>query len=123
MTKRHTLSKRDLLEYALDGARTRYGLQSGNMDEEEEDLLDRDIREIERRIKLVDIAAARPKPSGGPVPVTNADGTLANFTLRDHNGKPFRCGCGCNVFHKPDARSLNVFKCNSCDQEYLGEPA
>jgi hypothetical protein len=53
------LSKHDLLEYALEGALTRRGTQSGNMSWEYEDQLDRDIVEIERRIKLVDIAEAR----------------------------------------------------------------
>lgn len=56
---RHQLSKADLLEYALDGATTRRGVQSGNLTEEEEDLLDSDIAEIERRIKLVKAAEER----------------------------------------------------------------
>lgn len=53
---RHQLSRLDLLEYALDGATTRRGVQSGNLTEEEEELLDKDIAEIERRIKLVKTA-------------------------------------------------------------------
>lgn len=56
---KHKLSKLDLLEYALDGATTRRGVQSGNLTEEEEDLLDGDIAEIERHIKLVKAAQQR----------------------------------------------------------------
>lgn len=56
---RHQLSRLDLLEYALDGATTRRGVQSGNLTEEEEELLDKDIAEIERRIKLVKAAQQR----------------------------------------------------------------
>lgn len=56
---RHKLPKLDLLEYALSGAVTERGLQSGNMTDSEEEHLDSDIAEIERRIKLVKLAAAR----------------------------------------------------------------
>lgn len=56
---RHRLPKADLLDYALDGARTRRGLMSGALTEEEEDLLDADIRELERRIKLSEAAQKR----------------------------------------------------------------
>lgn len=57
--KKHTLSKADLLEYALSGAITERGLWAGQMDEDEQELLDKDIAEIERRIKLVAIAEKR----------------------------------------------------------------
>lgn len=56
MSARHRLSKLDLLQYALSGATTERGIFSGDMTEEEEDQLDRDIKEIERRIKLVKLA-------------------------------------------------------------------
>ena len=59
MRKRHTLSKPDLLEYALSGAVTERGLWSGQMTKDEQELLDKDIAEIERRIKLVEIAEKR----------------------------------------------------------------
>lgn len=35
--------------------------------------------------------------------------------------KGFRCGCGCNVFHKPDKTNLLLYKCNACGLEYEGE--
>jgi hypothetical protein len=56
---RHRLSKADLLYYALDGARTVRGLYSGALTGEEERELDKDIAEIERRIKLVELAEER----------------------------------------------------------------
>jgi hypothetical protein len=33
------------------------------------------------------------------------------------NGKPFRCECGCNVFHKDDE---GHFICNACETAYEG---
>lgn len=62
MTTRHKLSKLDLLDYALDGAVTRRGTFGDLMTEPEADDLDRDIAEIERRIKLVLVAAYRKTP-------------------------------------------------------------
>ncbi len=59
---RHKLPKLDLLDYALDGAVTRRGIGSGQMTDDEADDLDRDIAEIERRIKLVLIYAYRKEP-------------------------------------------------------------
>lgn len=59
MRTRHRLSKLDLLDYALSGAVTERGLQLGNMTDKEEEQLDADIAEIERRIKLVVGAANR----------------------------------------------------------------
>ena len=56
---RHRLSKAALLDYALDGARTVRGLYSGALTGEEERELDKDIAEIERRIKLVNLAEER----------------------------------------------------------------
>jgi hypothetical protein len=55
----HKLSKLELLEYALEGVITRRGTQSGSLTETEKDLLDSDIAEIKRRIKLVKLAEGR----------------------------------------------------------------
>ena len=46
-------------------------------------------------------------------PVRTPDGNIEQFTLKV-GGKPFRCSCGCNVFHKPDRRRLDLFECNAC---------
>lgn len=35
-------------------------------------------------------------------------------------GKPFRCKCGCNVFHHPEERP-EVYECNACEQWYEGD--
>lgn len=51
----------------------------------------------------------------------HADGTLHQF-MPKVNGKSFRCECGCNVFHKPNADDPDLFSCNSCDTRYRGEP-
>lgn len=59
MRTKHRLSKLDLLGYAHDGAVTQRGINSGSMSDEEADDLDRDIAEIERRIKLIEIANAQ----------------------------------------------------------------
>ena len=56
---RHTLSKLEVLQYALDGACTHRGLYMGAMDEEEEELVDKDIKELQRRVKLTKIAEER----------------------------------------------------------------
>lgn len=56
---RHRLSKADLLQYALSGAVTERGLWSGAMTDEQADDLNKDIAEIERRIRLVEIAERR----------------------------------------------------------------
>ena len=45
--------------------------------------------------------------------VLNDDGTLHNFMLK-LDGKSFRCECGCNVFHKPDRKHLEIYECNGC---------
>jgi hypothetical protein len=50
-------------------------------------------------------------------PVRSADGSLENFTLRIA-GKPYRCQCLCNVFHKPDDGNLELYECNSCGQRF-----
>ena len=65
MRRKHRLSKLDLLEYALSGAVTERGLQSGNMTDSEEERLDAVIAEIEKRIKLVKWAEMRSERSAG----------------------------------------------------------
>ena len=49
--------------------------------------------------------------------VKHEDGSLHNFTVRIKGGN-FSCGCGCNVFHKPDKENLDLYKCNSCGSEF-----
>lgn len=51
-------------------------------------------------------------------PVCHPDGRLWEFVLPDENGRYFMCSCGCNVFHKPDDRRLNLYQCNSCDSRF-----
>lgn len=53
------LTKLDILEYALEGAVTRRGVVSGLMTEAEEDQLDKDIAELERRIAAEKAKEAR----------------------------------------------------------------
>ena len=53
-------------------------------------------------------------------PVTLADGSLHNFTVKV-GGKPFRCSCGCNVFHKPDETRQHIYQCNACESWYSGD--
>ena len=55
----YKLSKLDLLEYALSGAVTERGLQSGNMTDSEEEHLNSNIAEIEKRIKLIKLTERR----------------------------------------------------------------
>lgn len=39
------------------------------------------------------------------------------------NGKPFRCHCECNVFHKePCVEHGEEYVCNACGQRYEGVP-
>jgi hypothetical protein len=52
----HTLSKPDLLSYALDGARTQLALNWERLTDGEIELFEKDIAEIQRRMKLVKIA-------------------------------------------------------------------
>lgn len=32
-------------------------------------------------------------------------------------GKPYRCECGCNVFHHPDI-DADVYACNACERSF-----
>lgn len=34
-------------------------------------------------------------------------------------GKPFRCECGCNLFHKPKERPEDRYECNACEAWYF----
>lgn len=52
-----------------------------------------------------------------PQPVLNPDGSLECF-MPKVCGETFRCGCGCNVFHKPDDTKPDLFACNSCPAVY-----
>lgn len=52
-----------------------------------------------------------------PQPLLAEDGKLHNFTLRIA-GKPYRCACRCNVFHKPDRTNLELYECNACGQQF-----
>ena len=52
-------------------------------------------------------------------PVRCKDGTVENFMPRIA-GKPFRCDCKCNVFHKPDATKPELYECNCCGHRYEG---
>ena len=56
---RHTLSNLDLLRYALDGAHTELAINYERLDDDEREILNKDIAEIKRRIKLVEIAEKR----------------------------------------------------------------
>lgn len=53
-------------------------------------------------------------------PVVDADGNLENFLLRIV-GKPYRCTCWCNVFHKPDRDNLNLYECNARERRFEAE--
>jgi len=52
-----------------------------------------------------------------PEPLRRADGSLNEFMVRI-GGKSYRCGCGCNVFHKPDKDDLDLYECNACGQQF-----
>lgn len=49
--------------------------------------------------------------------VRHSDGSLHNFTLKIR-GKPYRCPCRCNVFHKPDRKYLDLYECNGCGSRF-----
>ena len=52
-------------------------------------------------------------------PIKLLDGSIKNSTLKIA-GKPFRCSCGCNVFHQPDATRPEIYECNACETWYEG---
>ena len=72
--------------------------------------------------QMVSTTMTRPaeEPPGEPVPLRYADGQRKDCMIRIQ-GQVFRCSCGCNVFHTPDARELSVVKCNSCGAEYASD--
>lgn len=49
--------------------------------------------------------------------VRTEDGNVKSFIL-NVGGKPFRCRCGANCFHKPNKDDLELYACNSCDTWY-----
>ena len=53
----------------------------------------------------------------GPQPVLLPGGELQQFTLRIAS-KPYRCPCGCNVFHKPNRENVGLYECNGCEQQF-----
>lgn len=48
------------------------------------------------------------------------NGDPKQFTIR-LKGRLYRCDCGCNVFHKPEEKYPNHYKCNSCGSVYETE--
>ena len=48
------------------------------------------------------------------------NGELENFVMKVA-GKPFRCDCGCNVFHKPDRARPDIYECNACGTWYTSD--
>lgn len=57
----------------------------------------------------------------GPHPVMK-DGKLLNFMLRFKGmDRSYRCKCGCNVFHKPDSRRPDIYRCNACEDTFETE--
>jgi hypothetical protein len=57
--KKHTLSKLEVLQYALEGACIRCGIYTGALSDSELAALQQDIAELQRRLKLVRIANQR----------------------------------------------------------------
>jgi hypothetical protein len=53
-------------------------------------------------------------------PVRDADGNMKQSMLKV-DGKPFRCRCGCNVFHQPDDTQPEIYACNACESWYESE--
>lgn len=45
-----------------------------------------------------------------------------NSFLLKNEGRPFRCSCGANVFHKDwDNDEGEIYVCNGCEAAYKGE--
>jgi len=53
-------------------------------------------------------------------PLLKEDGSLHQVMLKIA-GKPYRCHCGCNVFHHPDKENLSLYECNSCKAVFSSE--
>lgn len=47
--------------------------------------------------------------------------TPVKTVLLKVGGKPFKCECGSNCFHKTGPHS--IYGCNTCGAEYAGESA
>jgi Lar family restriction alleviation protein len=73
------------------------------------------------KLRIIEAWNNRNKPKPKSEPVLDKNGKIENFIMSS-GGKPFRCSCGCNVFHKPDNKNLTLYECNSCHTEYIGEP-
>lgn len=57
------------------------------------------------------------RPVRPPVADRHSQAVLHNFILKV-GGKSYRCDCGCNVFHKPDRKRLDLYQCNACEQRF-----
>lgn len=65
----------------------------------------------------VNIQNPPPVTDRHPQPVLTVDNCVENF-MPMVGGVPFRCSCGCNVFHKPDRRFPEIYECNACTTQY-----
>lgn len=54
-----------------------------------------------------------------PIPLVDENGKLIESMIK-LDGKPFRCECGCNVFHRPDRDAPEIYQCNCCDNTFEG---
>lgn len=80
-----------------------------------------DARQFLREAGLIDENGELAEPYRPPEkeikPLLHPDGNRHQFTVRV-GGSLFHCGCGCNVFHKPDDTDLELYECNSCGNWY-----
>jgi hypothetical protein len=55
-----------------------------------------------------------------PQPLRTEDGRLEQFMFRNYqlSGQSFYCECGCNVFHRPDHKNLDLYQCNCCERQF-----
>ena len=66
------------------------------------------------RLQLESMTAQRTKEV---LPLVDENGKLIESTLKVA-GKSFRCDCGCNVFHRPNRNTPEIYQCNCCDNTY-----
>lgn len=60
--------------------------------------------------------------SGNRTPILSEDGFVKNTMLYvDGSRTSYRCECGANIFHQPDDKEPERYKCNSCGAEYVAE--
>jgi hypothetical protein len=71
--------------------------------------------------RLASMSLTPKDPPVKPTPLLHADGSRHDCMPRV-NGVPFRCPCGTNVFHTPDATKLWILACNACGTEYSSDP-